>query len=779
MTFEIDDLGRVVSRQFGDLALLTASFNGLGQLETLTHGSGPLARVTDFSYDTDGFRKGVTDPLGRSVTNVRDAAGRITTRTLPGDVDIGFGYNVAGELNSIVPPGVPEHVFTYTQHGQIANITPPAVDGSGPTTFAYNDDRQVTSITSPGNEEVSFNYDAEGRVQTIELLEGGLTAVTYSMTYMTANQLDTVTGPGAQTVSYGYQGDLITSETWGGLVEGSVSWAYDNTFRLASETVTGGSTINYGYDDDDLLTSAGSFAIMRSAINGLAESANLGVVNDAWTYNEFGEVESNTINANAVTVYDVSYTRDDLGRITQKVEAISGVTDTYDYDYDLRGQLIEVQKNSVVIESYSYDDNGNRTSATVDSVMSTSTYDAQDRLISYGGNTYTYTPAGQLLARTEPGDLVTTYDYDVVGNLRSVTLPDATEVSYGLDGPDRRVQRAVDGTITHRFLFDGYLPVAELDVGGNVVSQFIYAGGSVPSYMSKGGINYRLVTDQVGSVRLVVNADTGAIAQRIDYDAFGNVLSDTDPGFQPFGFAGGLYDPVTGLVRFGFRDYEAEAGRWTSKDPIGMNGEDSNLYRYVNNNPVNLMDSLGLSAFDTALGFLNGLNQGILEALNPALAWQHGIESLTDYLIGDWLDRNGFYRDPNPGKLTVPPPGVDPGDYADGEFYGSCTAGLASLGVGGIRGAPTLLSRLGGAANRLKQLPGLAKRLAEGAKGLFKRSKPPARGEVDNLAQSFVDDLLENGNFLGKVDDVGGLPSKALPSTPGKGNFGGSGKSRR
>ena len=56
----------------------------------------------------------------------------------------------------------------------------------------------------------------------------------------------------------------------------------------------------------------------------------------------------------------------------------------------------------------------------------------------------------------------------------------------------------------------------------------------------------------------MVNVASGAVAQRLDYDAFGRVLTDTNPGFQPFGFAGGLYDPQTKLTRFGSRDYDAE-----------------------------------------------------------------------------------------------------------------------------------------------------------------------------------------------------------------------------
>ena len=64
--------------------------------------------------------------------------------------------------------------------------------------------------------------------------------------------------------------------------------------------------------------------------------------------------------------------------------------------------------------------------------------------------------------------------------------------------------------------------------------------------------------------------------------------------FIPFGFAGGLYDHDTGLVRFGARDYDAQVGRWIAKDPIGFDGGQTNFYVYVNNDPVNGIDPEGL-----------------------------------------------------------------------------------------------------------------------------------------------------------------------------------------
>ncbi|MBT8467102.1 MAG: hypothetical protein KJN97_00025, partial [Deltaproteobacteria bacterium] len=123
----------------------------------------------------------------------------------------------------------------------------------------------------------------------------------------------------------------------------------------------------------------------------------------------------------------------------------------------------------------------------------------------------------------------------------------------------------------------------------------------VPDAMVKDGTRYLFVTDQVGSVRLVVNADTGAVVQRMDYDAWGNVTLDNNPGFQPFGFAGGLYDRDTKLVRFGARDYDPEVGRWTAKDPILFDGGQGNLYAYVGNDPINRVDPSGRHSCTTVL----------------------------------------------------------------------------------------------------------------------------------------------------------------------------------
>ena len=158
--------------------------------------------------------------------------------------------------------------------------------------------------------------------------------------------------------------------------------------------------------------------------------------------------------------------------------------------------------------------------------------------------------------------------------------------------------KRVDGEFVQGFLYGDQLnPVAELDEGGTVVSRFVYGTSDhVPDYMVRGGVTYRFVTDHLGSVVGVYDVSNGAVVQTREYDAYGRIVSETTtPGFsQPFGFAGGLWDEDTGLVRFGARDYRPEVGSWAAKDPLRFGGGDGSLFAYVGGDPMNSLDLTAL-----------------------------------------------------------------------------------------------------------------------------------------------------------------------------------------
>jgi RHS repeat-associated protein len=332
-------------------------------------------------------------------------------------------------------------------------------------------------------------------------------------------------------------------------------------------------------------------------VTGTSIGTGTGQVTTSETPNAFAELDSESASISGALVYQTSYgTRDALGRIVDLVETIQGTTTTYHYAYDAAGRLQTVTVNGSTSRSYGYDLNGNRTQ--VDGVTIATT-DAQDRLTAYGSKSYAYTRSGELSSKTDNTTSQTTlYTYDPLSSLRNVTLPDGTQIDYVIDGQNRRVGKQVNGVLTQGWLYADQLRiVAELDGASNVVSRFVYGSKvNVPDYMTRNGITYRILSDHLGSPRLVVDTTTGQVVQRTDYDEWGNVTNEVlAPGWLPipFGFAGGLYDRDTKLVRFGARDYDPEVGRWTTTDPIGFLGGTPDLFVYGIGDPINSIDYRG------------------------------------------------------------------------------------------------------------------------------------------------------------------------------------------
>lgn len=579
----LDVKGRPSEAEAPGLTKLQYGYEARGFLSSLTEGT----RTTSFAYDPAGNLASVTDPLSRTVSFAYDLAGRVTSQTLPDSRVIGFSYDANGNLTSITPPGRPGHTFGYTTVDLESLYTPPPIAGTGATQYVYNLDRDLTQVIRPDGATIDLGYDTGGRLSTLITPAGG-----YSYTYAANGNLSLISAPGGISTSYSFDGVLPTGSSWSGAVSGSVGRSYDNDFRASSETVNSGSAVSFGYDGDSLLAAAGALTLTRDAQNGLLTGTALMNTADSYSYNTFGEVTGYTASYNTVPVFSITYTRDSGGRVNAKTETISGVTTSFGYAYDTAGRLTSVTRDTTPISTYTYDSNSNRLTHNVTS----GTYDAQDRLLTNGEANFTYTANGELLTRID-GSGTTSYEYDALGNLRKVTLPDATMIDYVIDGQNRRIGRKLNGMLTHGWLYADQLRiVAELDGTGAVISRFVYGSRTnTPDYMVKGGTTYRIISDHLGSPRLVMDATTGMTMQRLDYDEFGNVTTDTNPGFQPFGFAGGLYDTQTKLVRFGARDYDPHVGRWTVKDPISFDGGNTNLFGYVAGEPINRVDSSGLA----------------------------------------------------------------------------------------------------------------------------------------------------------------------------------------
>ncbi|CCQ90849.1 conserved hypothetical protein [Nitrospina gracilis 3/211] len=585
----IDQQGRMKERQFPGLEPKRFIYDQRGRLTSIETGSGIEERKTIINYDLKGRIASITDPLMRNVVFEYDEAERVTKFILPGNREIINTYDDGGNLIGITTPKNQLHSFIFSAVNLETQYSPPNVGlNQHSTSFTYNLDKNPITISRPDGKQINFDYNSKGQLIQLTLPKGNV-----SLAYdPNSGNLSQIVEPGGSTLTLNYDGFLQTDSIWSGPINGQVSRVYNDNFQITSRSVNNQFPISFSYDDDGILISAGQETLIYDSLNGLLTDTSLGNVADVTTYNSFGEIDNYVAKYSGVNIYEVNYLRDKLGRIVQKQEALhSGALHTFDYFYDVAGRLVEVKKDGVIILSHSYDSNGNRSGGI---------YDDQDRLLTLNNIDFTYTANGEMLSKSKSGQ-TTTYNYDVLGNLASVNLPDGTFIEYIVDGRNRRIGKKVNGILQKEFLYKDKLnPIAELDGSGNIISRFVYASKSnIPDYFMRGGVTYRIISDQRGSPRLVVDVSSGNVVQEIAYNDLGQITVDTNPGFQPFGFAGGLYDQDTKLVRFGARDYDPEVGRWTTKDPIRFDGGDVNLYGYAFNDFINSSDASGLYGSDS------------------------------------------------------------------------------------------------------------------------------------------------------------------------------------
>lgn len=607
----LDGKGRTSEIRIPGFASLFTDYDSVGRLESVRRG----ARTYTMTWNDLDRPEGVTDALGRQVGYEWDPRGTLHRQTLPGDRVVSLGYDDNGNVTSLTPPERPAHEFEYDDVDLIAAYRAP---GAEAIRYAFDDDGAPRRYALPDGTALSLDYDTAGRVRS-----STSPAFVRTYSYDGSGRPASVSDSSAGQLTFGWNGFLPTQSTWAGAVAGSVSAGFGADWRLSSETVGGTGSVALSYDADGLLATAGALTLTRDPQNGMLTGTTLGGVTETIVYNEFGEVKSRTAAFGGTPLLSLAYTRDAGGRI----EAIGARR----FSYDAAGRLERVTVDDVPVAEYAYDANGNRLTHAWRGGTNSGTYDDQDRLLLYGDTTYEYSDGGALKSATVAG-AATTYDYDIAGNLRKVRLPSDVLIDYIIDAMDRRIGKRIDGELVQGWLYaDTLRIVAELDGNNQVVSRFVYGTRSnVPDYMIRGGVSYRIISDHVGSPLLVVNASDGTIAQRMEYDEFGRVLTDSNPGFQPFGFAGGLYDRDTGLLRFGARDYDPRTGRWTTREPLGFAGGSTNLYQYTFGDPVNFIDPSGFDALTADPHF-----QEIAIVLWTKANWGHSSHEVFAFITHD------------------------------------------------------------------------------------------------------------------------------------------------
>ncbi|HPZ42770.1 MAG TPA: S-layer homology domain-containing protein [Bacillota bacterium] len=592
-----DRYGRTLEETADGLEPVNYRYDEKGHLTRVEQGDQSLT----YTYDDMNRVTELKDAAGNEFHYTYNGADLLTGITMPGGQTYEFSYDANGNLTAItMPEGATQgatHQLGYTTVDLGESYTPP---DNASYQKSYDRDRAVTRLTLPGGRTVDYEYDDGGRVT-------GMAYDSVQSTFGYNDLTDRVAGiernPDGINYSFEYDGSLPTQMTVSvsGEVYGEYSYSYDNNFKLIGFTAVGEPGVLLGYDKDGLLTKYGDFTIEHNGPLGAPSQISDGRMTATYEYDNLGRPEKRTSTVNGNPVYSLELTYDNTGMIRTKKETVASAVYEYEYAYDANKQLTGVERGGAVVETYTYDDNGNRLTATYDDNGNRLTveadYDSQDRLTRLGDVAYQFNDDGFLTQRG--GDV---FEYTAMGELYRATLQDGLEVTYAYDGLGRRVGRSVvastyEAPVSEYYLYgnpDYPFQVTAVRDNTGAVSQYYYDESNFLYAIKQGADWYYVATDHQGTPRVVTDAG-GQVVKVMEYDSYGNLTYDSNPAFKlAIGYAGGIADPDTGLVHFGLRDYDPAAGRWTARDPILFNGQQGNLYVYVNNNPVNLRDPFGL-----------------------------------------------------------------------------------------------------------------------------------------------------------------------------------------
>ena len=531
------------------------------------------ANKTTFSYDATG-----------KLTKVTDALLNVTT----------MAYDTQGKLTSLTDPMLQQTKLTY-ELADLSSVTDPLLKGE---TLAYEIGGLVRQKIDRKGQLSSVSYDSLGRVKRVGFGASAVAPTAFKsvieLTWDKANRLTTIVDKTCATPTTSLNCTSVAStstitRSWDDLdqlikevtPQGEVATTYDKGGRRTSMVVTNGPagskvvqpTISYAWDKADRLTQISQAA---------------------------GPVNGNVAQT-------VSFTYDKAGRRTQTKLANGS---TVNYAYDAAGQTTAIaykKADATVIGdlSYTYDLNGRRTSvggsmARVNlpaADVADATYDAANRLKTWGGKSYSYDANGNLI-----GDGVNAYQWDERNQLKSIAAGVTPVAGFQYDSQGRRVGKTI-GAATTGYVYDGANFVQELlgtSLSSAVKAQLL-TGSTDETYLriEGGNLNSVLPDANNNTVRLLDAAQAKVVDY--SYEAYGATTADAANGNtqQYTGRENDNPGNSQGLYYYRARYYMPGCGRFISEDPMGWAGGQTNRYAYVGGDPVHSVDPSGLQFVET------------------------------------------------------------------------------------------------------------------------------------------------------------------------------------
>lgn len=588
---------------------------------------GRLKQVDELNWDQSVYA---------TTTYTYNARDQITQSSQAGQLRT-FEYDGFGRLWKRTTPEQGLTTFTYNMDDTVYQVK----DARNVfQTFSYNNRRLLTSINynvtgdttglTAATPNVTFSYNGAGnRTQMTD----GLGSVAYN--YNTLSQLSsetrTFTGIGSFTLSYGYDlGGQLLSLT-NSINSSQIAYGYDHSTRVSGITGTGyGSVSSYASN------------IRYRAWNGLksASYGNSRALSVSYD-NRMRPTQWSIPNVMRWN-YSYGYFNENTGRVTYAQNLDDGTLDR-SYDYDHVGRLIEARTASEArghligqggtqdgpyAHSYRYDQMGNmwyrvgwggwfnpwleqwpnytNNRLTINPWTTASmSYDAAGNLTNDGYQSYAYNATGQQ------------------------TYASGTTLTQSYDGDGLRVKKVESGTTTFYLrssLLGGQI-ISELGSGGSLQRGYVYFGNQLLAIQQNNQVSW-VHQDPVTKSQRMTNS-SGTITSTIDLDPWGGETSrSSNQAFQPHRFTTYERDG-NGSDEAMMRRYAGRWHRFVQPDPLDgsydfTNPQSFNRYAYVQNDPVNFVDPLGL---DPEVG-------GVLGALLGAVAIMGPGTSVVDVSIG-------------------------------------------------------------------------------------------------------------------------------------------------
>jgi len=571
----------------------TTVYDSVGNVLSVTDRNG---NVTTYTYDAINRRTKMTDALSESTQWAYDSVGNMITQTDANSHATKYTYDA---VNRPLKETYPDNLSRSYTYDAASNLITRADQLGRTTNYAYSDLYFLLSRTYPSAINDFFTYDLSGRMLTA--LRGSWTD---TFQYDSANRITGATQNG-QSIGYVYDIPARTRQLTypGGRV---ITETTDYRSRMAQidDSVSPLSIVQYTYDYGNRVTT-------RTYRNGTSA---------AFTYNNNDWISS-IQHSGAIGGFTYSYDNEGNKQYEENSTSLPSGCFGYDAAYRLTsygaGTLSSTSPCTITSPpvpptqtSYSLDPVGNWKSKTTNSITQNRTYNSDNELTEIGSTAITYDADGNTL-----NDGTYTYTYDEENRLTSVTRNSGHAVvgQYQYDALGRRVQKIADpngASTTTLYFYDSARIIEEQNTSNITQATYVYGNGMDEVLtMARGGQAYYYHENSLGSVEAVTDS-TGTPVERYTYDAYGAVTVDNGtfsvvpPNTwgtphsaigNPWMFTGRQLDEETGLYFYRARYYDTVKGRFLQRDPAEA-ADSTNLYRYVKDNPANLVDPSGLKA---------------------------------------------------------------------------------------------------------------------------------------------------------------------------------------